>query len=529
MLRNIVLVVLTVIAVVGIVVFFGLSRVTDKDSTDIALRFYTEPVFLDEASHNILLPSPDIINQQASFLVYTRDREPTGGVAIQLQYTEDGGYPMLNVAIDFNNNGTYEAYDSPSGRQEEWILQNVPAYVRESKMTSFEIPIVDTRIYGKEYLFGHATFSDAPLINTWLGQTRDVAREMRFTVKTHEFDDTLGFNVPGNGIDVYRGVPDFIRTNAWNVTWHAVTREAVDIDLGFRVPDIEQPPLSCAPTVATNALQGLANVYSVTDLMPTASIMLDELKKDLLFGDAGRAGVLKQNFIPGTYAFMRRHSLPVDATVIENPTLEDIENAMRNRGIVTMALEFIDEVTDTIPIPVASHLVTVTGLSIRDGVAVIRGHDPLTPSGVESWYWNPAVDGQTNASLFYPRWSGGPTRVSRIYIYKVIDIEAAIASGLLPPGAEGRRYPIEMLRIATGYYPVSQFTISDEPTCEEPFYSGPKLPIGFAEKETRDLTVLGDGYLRACGFGKVSEVPVETVSITWEQLQVYASASRAED
>lgn len=76
---------------------------------------------------------------------------------------------------------------------------------------------------------------------------------------------------------------------------------------------------------------------------------------------------------------------------------------------------------------------------------------------------------------------------------------------------------VEMLRLRNGYFPRSQFRIASPDACGAEHYHGGKV-FGIKEKTGSEIVTATDPNPNSCGFGKVSEVPVETIGITLEQL-----------
>ena len=115
--------------------------------------------------------------------------------------------------------------------------------------------------------------------------------------------------------------------------------------------------------------------------------------------------------------------------------------------------------------------------------------------------------------------------VSKIYIQRYVSIDEAVSAGVLPVGVAGSTFPVDVLVIDGNYYPKPQFAIGNNPQdkCKASHYHKATEAVGLQSKTGTTLAFKGDPATDGCGFGKVSDVPVETIRITWEQQQALAA------
>jgi hypothetical protein len=128
--------------------------------------------------------------------------------------------------------------------------------------------------------------------------------------------------------------------------------------------------------------------------------------------------------------------------------------------------------------------------------------------------------------MHYPLWKKGATAINKMYVQRYVTVDEAITAGVLPAGAVGSTYPVEMLVIGGSYYPKAQFAIGNNPqdVCGAPHYHKHTTAYGLRAKTGADIAQMNDPNPNSCGFGKVSDVPVETVPLSWEQQQALAGA-----
>ena len=79
-----------------------------------------------------------------------------------------------------------------------------------------------------------------------------------------------------------------------------------------------------------------------------------------------------------------------------------------------------------------------------------------------------------------------------------------------------------MLVINGNYFPKSFCRVANPDNCNAPHYhavNADDMAYGLKSKTSLEIVSLKDPNRNSCGFGKVSEVPVEKITITFEQSQ----------
>ena len=457
-------------------------------------------------------PGVETIAENGTLFMYTVKGESNSGAALSLGFTKDAEYSLLNAAIDFNGDGAYS--------EDEWVVQNQVRFVENGNdLSAVDLP---DGFSGNSELSSIAAFSSSDLSSEWLSSEEIEHAHVVLTPTPYELNDILGLDVPGNGPGVYRGFADGFSAQA-PIAYASSHLPIVNVDSSLNIGDLPQGNMECAPTSITNNLQALTTHQGNRDDLPDAQTMIDQLKTDLKFGDEGKAGVLDKNYIEGKNAFMRRYNLPIITTEISRPSVQQIADAISSGAVVEMDLAFIDASAGNSTF--GSHVVTLTGISSDGSSATIRGRDSATPEGNESWSFFPRTEERPNTQLHYPMWRSA-TIVNKIYIQRYVSIDEAITAGVLPAGAVGSTFPVEMLVIDGNYYPKDQFSIGNSPedACGAPHYHKQTTAFGLQTKTGTAIAQKGDPAPRKCGFGKVADVPVETVRITWDQQQALAAA-----
>lgn len=482
----------------------------------------TEPVatqqYVDTESDSLPVPDADIIEEQGTVYIYTIDNIPNSAMAVSIKLNEDGGYPLVNLALDFNRDEKYEPYQTDSGEtQEEWILKNVPVYLLADKVNNYEFEVVDPDIYSLSNVFGQLLLTDEKQYEEWQVLVDERYRKILFRTKQVELSDIIGLDIPGIGPDLYRGSASFgdMFSNVSNVftSNSNVEGRVWNFDSIFDVPDLTQSALECAPTVVTNSLLALIGSRIGVGGLPEKDEIINELRVDMRFGDDGREGVLQRNFVSGANEFMRKHELPIVTTEIDNPDIVDIKDMIEDGRIVMAELSHFNR-NNNDPYHETSHLVIITGISVLDDQYYLRGNDSSSPEGVETWELSIG-----DMKLGYPKWQKGNTYISRLYTQNWISATEAVAIGLLPLGSEETMYPVKMLRIGGSFYPEYQFTKkpADE-FCEANYYDSDGLVVGLKYKGRRDLVELeSEG---GCGFGEINRISSEVLDLSWYQQQL---------
>jgi hypothetical protein len=145
-------------------------------------------------------------------------------------------------------------------------------------------------------------------------------------------------------------------------------------------------------------------------------------------------------------------------------------------------------------------------------------HDSATPgNGADTFSLGQArtPSGTEFITINYPLWDG-VVLVDDIFVQNWTEPEPATTGQTTGTGIATSR--IEVLVIGGNYYPKSQFRVAGPDACDAPHYHG-GMVYGLQTKTSTTIVNTTDPAPRACGFGKVSEVPVEWIDITFEQSQ----------
>ena len=500
--------------IILIILFFilGGREHEDHDHTEVLS-------YLDNEAHSIETPRSDVIVETGLLYAYQINGDYIDGASVVLDFVSDGGYPVLNVAMDLNGDEMYSA--------NEWKLQNVQAYVKESMASSYEIELAELTNLDSPFVNAIATFSSDAIDGDWLSSEEIPHQHVRLDIAQEDLTTILGVNEPGYEPGLYRGFG--------NITFgpkvaHAqadITAPEFNIDLSYDIGDLPQGVMECGPTSVTNNLRGLAAANGRGDDLPDPQTMINQLKQDFSFGARGKQGVLDENYIAGKNAFMNRYNLPIVTTEITNPGYEDFKKALDDGAVIEMDLAGFQMVDGKLT-QVASHLVAVTGLSSDgEGGFRLRGRDSATNDpekpAEENWNFIPKGGKIAQSQLVYPKNAGGATIVNKIYIQKWVTVDEAIAAGVLPAGAVGSTLPVVMLVIDGNYYPKDQFKQAGPDRCKGNHFHKQTEAVGLKNKTDTDLAFKKDPATDGCGFGQVGKVKEETVNITWAQQQSLAA------
>lgn len=444
---------------------------------------------------------------------YTISGQSNGGASLAVPFVrdvKDGDNRLLNLAIDLDGNGSVS--------DQEWVVRNArPRIVKDTRnLLHFSLPK------------GQMPASDKPLtvyamltpeaLENWDGtKQKDAAfRQVEAKLTKVELADVLGFDVPGGGPDVYRGGNGTFLREFLGI--REALADPIDVQSDLEIPDYPQGDMECGPTSAANNITGLTNAHGAgSRLPPTPRDMIEELKTDMRFNN-GVFGA--QNFVDGKNAFAARHNLPITTRVIERPSIQDIAQAIQDGCAVEMDLAFLEVVNGRAGRHVASHTVTVSGVYSDGPDKGIYGADSATPDGLEIWRFS---DRGPNLQIAYPLWDGA-TVVVRIFV-QCWTAQAQDESATAPPedasttgsgGQAAEGTPVEMLVIGGVYYPKHQFRVADPDACGQPHYHA-GVAHGLAGRDSLEVVSSPDPNPTGCGFGAVSEVPVETIVISHEQ------------
>ncbi|MDO8574060.1 MAG: hypothetical protein Q7R86_00335 [bacterium] len=324
-----------------------------------------------------------LIADQAEFLVYTVDGQPTGSAFISLKFTKENPSMIANVLADINENGLFEA-------EKEWIVKNTRVTLKPNFPNRISFPIGESNLTEME------SISIRILLSPEIIEASEDATEEKIvgaTVRKFDSSEQLGIGVPGASLELKRG------TLVWSATVKAQS-ESVDIQLDS-LPDLSSGPMDCFPVAAANNLIYLANKNGKRDQLPTnPQDIIDELKNDLKFDN----GVLLNNFEEGEKAFIERYELPIKTTRIDKPDFEDIKNAIESGGVVELSTGLTQSASGKIN---TGHVVAVSGVISDGGRVGFTASDPATPvGGAEIYELTPPPPGSDVWTFNYPLWDG---------------------------------------------------------------------------------------------------------------------------
>ncbi len=306
---------------------------------------------------------------------------PTSHAFVYVPFTGKAEHSVANAALDINGDGTYAAYETSAGKQEEWIIVNDFADAVPEEASRLAFTVVDPD-FGAKPMKGIfvMTSGDLPL-GTWPVKT--VSKEKY----TKEFDmdsvvlEPRDENRANMGKDIATGFPALLTTETAFAQAPAPAGPAAGPDNYAKhdgVYDQDQRWNECAPTAVANSFRWLADKYGVRPHMPRGGVddLVDELKGDLKWSD----GVWHENIITGKSAFIARHHLPFEAHQIGNaddPDLLQKINAEIKKGQAVEVWLSFENASGT---PMGAHLATVAGAGQQNGKNIITLTDPDTGS-----------------------------------------------------------------------------------------------------------------------------------------------------
>lgn len=227
-------------------------------------------------------------------------------------------------------------------------------------------------------------------------------------------------------------------------------------------------------------------------------------------------GITLENMVIGKNAFAKRHNLPVVTELKFAPTKEDILTALRSGAAVEVSFSFVRSASGR---KNTGHVVTLVGASPSQ----IFVHDSGTAEGMDplNMFGTVVTPKHTFINVPYPLWDG-VAFIDGIVIQNWTEPQHAEES-YTDAGEQGSE--IEVLVIGGKYFPKSFFRVGDHGECKQSHYHGAvgDVAYGLKNKTSSEIISMGDPNPNSCGFGKVSEVPVEKITITFEQSQALAA------
>lgn len=293
-------------------------------------------------------------------------------------------YSFINVALDVNGDGTYAAYETPRGTQEERVIVNeMPDISGQANRLPFEI--IDPE-FGSVPIHGTVVISKDELQDGVWPETLDLEMTQ---VQTFTIDNVIleardvNRSNDGTGERATGGFPLVLQTNTVYARGEDEAQPA-EVPPGTEyvshsdVPDQDQRYNECGPTSVANSFRWLAEKYNVADRIPRdPTNLVDEIKGDLDWDD----GVSHADMIKGKQDFIDRHQLPFEAHQIGSEDDPQLIQKIRDELAKGQAVEAWIIFQNASGTTVGAHLVTVAGAGKnRHGVDAITFTDPDTKS-----------------------------------------------------------------------------------------------------------------------------------------------------
>jgi len=458
-------------------------------------------------------PKPDmtLIGADVTATRVVFDGRATPAAFVSVPFTrEDDGRQVMNVAIDLNKDGKFQAYATVGGAvQEEWIVKNARAKVIEAGNTfSFDLVDADAATRANFKLVAMLTAKER---RTWNGKPAGDSAFAAVNVSSFHDEDfaplysasdasplsagglvdapatsgevvgspTIADAVPiktaGNGpwlsdttVEAGAGAGEAAAIGATPAAAAPqLPPEGSDFEV-FQpgVPDMTQGHNECVPTSISNGLTWLAERYGFKDKMPESQLATrEEMKGDLGWKRETGAN-MGNNVVNAKVAFSRRHGLPIVTHRIGNDFDEDIVRKISVELAKGQAVEigvgyYTQNATSGAWTRHGGHMTSVVGAFGAYGETYLGLHDPLSPEPGRLDIYKVSKD-----RMFDYRYRGN-TKVFIEYAYAQSPTEAWVkdhppATRLDESGfAETQDLQdvmfVDSLNIGTAWYPIKQF------------------------------------------------------------------------
>ena len=435
--------------------------------------------------------SEDLLGKDPKLYLYTINGQSTGQLNATVPFTQaSSDQYSIDVAIDLNKDG--QITDS------EWQAKDAAAYLVQNLKNNYwfvdeakKLAVNDEVLLKVSFKKSNSTAAPATL-------------EKKVKIEVFEIGEMFGFDVPGAHEDIKRGgnVPNAIISVA-HAEGEEVFREAV-------TPDLAQDRMECAAVSAANNLMSLAGEKDKLGNLPEfTGDLIEELKTDMKFNN----GITLDNMVTGKNTFTQRHNLPISTELKFAPTKDDILKALNSGAAVELSFSFVRSSSGRSN---TGHVVTLVGGSNSE----LFVHDSGTPEGMDTlrMYGTVQTPKHTFINVPYPLWDG-VAYIDGIVIQNWTDPKHAEESYT---DAGEQASEVEMLVIDGHYFPKSFFRVANPDNCKAPHYhavNSDDTVYGLKDKNSTEIVSLRDPNRDSCGFGRVSEVPVEKITITFEQSQ----------
>lgn len=433
----------------------------------------------------------DLLGEDPKLHLYTVSGESTGQLNLTVPFNEasDEAY-LIDVALDLDGDGQIA--------ESEWQIKNAGAYLVQNLKNNYWLIDESKKlaVSGEILVLIHLKKSN--------DQSESAKLEKKLAVEAFEIGEKFGFDVAGSHEDIKRGIglPRAITSVAY--------AEGEEVFRDANTPDLAQDRMECAAVSAANNLMSLAGENDKLDNLPEfTGDLIEELKIDMKFNN----GISLVNMVAGKNTFTQRHNLPISTELKLAPTKEDILAALNSGAAVELSFAFVRSASGRAN---TGHVVTLVGASQSQ----IFVHDSGTPEGMDTLRMFGTVQTPKNTfiNVPYPLWDG-VAYIDGIVIQNWT--EPKHASGSYTDDGE-EVSEVEMLVIDGHYFPKSFFRVAGPDNCNASHYhaaNSDDTVYGFKDKNSSEIVSLRDPNRNSCGFGKVSEVPVEKITITFEQSQ----------
>ena len=435
--------------------------------------------------------SRDLLGRGPKLYLYTIDGESSGQLNVSIPFTQasDNDY-VVEVAVDLNQNSQIT--------EDEWQVKNTRAYLVHNLRNNYWM--VDD---AKKLAVSNEVLLK---INLKKLESTDLLENFEGKVKIEAFEigELFGFDVGGGSEDIKRG------TGLPSAVIPAAHAEGEEVFRNGITPDLAQDRMECAAVSAANNLMSLAGENDKLGNLPEfTGDLIEELKTDMKFNN----GISLNNMVIGKNAFTQRHNLPISTELKFAPTKEDILAALNSGAAVELSFSFIRSSSGR---QNTGHVVTLVGASPNQ----LFVHDSGTPEGMDtlSMYGTVQTPKHTFINVPYPLWDG-VAYIDGIVIQNWTEPKHAEGS-YTDEGQEASE--VEMLVIDGHYFPKSFFRVASLDNCNASHYhavNSDNIVYGFKDKNSSEIISLQDPNRNSCGFGKISEVPVEKITISFEQSQ----------
>ncbi len=433
-----------------------------------------------------------LLGEEIKLYLYTVKNESTGALQVSVPFRESSGDSyLIDIALDLNQDGEIGA--------DEWQVKDASAPLVQNLRNNYWLADEEKSLAAGDDVLAQINFRNES------GAGKAAVLEKTVSIEAFELNDIFGFDVPGASEEFKRGggLP-FARVPVAEAKGEEVFRDGI-------TPDLAQGPMECAAVSAANSLMSLAGTRDrLGDLPEFTGELIEELKKDMKYSTRG---ISLANMVLGKNAFAARHGLPVSTELKTAPTKEDILAALRSGAAVEVSFSFIRSASGRAN---TGHVVTLVGASESN----IFVHDSGTPEGMDSlrMFGTVQTPKETFINVVYPLWDG-VAFIDGIVIQNWTE-PAHAEESYTDTGEQGSE--IEVLVINKQYFPKSFFRVGGHEKCNATHYhaaNADNKAYGLKSRTSSEIVSMSDPNPDSCGFGKVSEVPIEKITITFEQSQ----------